>query len=95
MNEQTIEQKFTEAAASAAVTELIKHLTNANKRLPAFALPDTIDAISQLGQICRTHTNAQDETIEAAMSLVSAALLNALTDHKITFINDDGVLAES
>lgn len=95
MNEQTIEAQFTEAAASAAVTELIKHLTNANKRLPAFALPDTIDSINQLGQICRTHTNAEDETIDAAMALVSAALLNALTDHKITFINHEGVLAES
>ena len=95
MNEHTLEAQFTEAAASASVTELIKHLTNANKRLPAFALPDTIDAVNQLGQICRTHTNAQDETIEQAMTLVNAALMNALTDHKITFINDEGVLAES
>ena len=95
MNEQTLEAQLTEATASAAVTELIKHLTNANNRLPTFALPDTIVAINQLGQICRTHTNADDANIEAAMSLVSAALLNALTDHKITFINDDGVLAEA
>ena len=95
MNEQTIEQQFTKAAASATVTELIKHLTNANKRLPAFALPDTMDAINQLGQICRTHTNAEDETIEDAMSLVSAALINALTDHTITIFNDEGVIAES
>lgn len=89
MNEQTLEQKFTEAAASTAVIELIKHLTNANKRLPAFALPDTIDAIDTLGRICRTHTNASDELIDHSMQLVSAALMNALTDHTLTIISEE------
>ncbi len=68
MNQQTLENEFKEVAASAAVTELIKHLQSANKRLPAFALPDTIDAVNQLGQIVRPHTNASDETINEAMN---------------------------
>ena len=93
--EQTLETQFAEMTGKSSVTELIKHLTNANGRLPAFALPDTIDAIKTLGEICRSHTNATDETIEGAMSLISAALLNALTDHTVTIINEDGVVADS
>jgi hypothetical protein len=90
MNQQTLENKFKEAAASASVTELIQHLKSANKRLPAFALPDTIDCVDCLGQIVRTHTNASDETVNAAMRLVSAALVNALTDHTITIVSEEG-----
>jgi len=89
MNQQTLENEFKQTAASASVTELIKHLQSANKRLPAFALPDTIDAVNQLGQIVRTHTNASDETINAAMSLINAALVNALTDHTITIVSEE------
>ena len=84
MNEQKLETEFKEVAASGLVTELIKHLTSANKRLPTFAVPDTIDAVDTLGQIVRTHTNASDETIHAAMNLVSAALVNCLTDIVVT-----------
>lgn len=93
--DQTLEQQFAEMTGKDTVTDLIKHLTNASGRLPAFALPDTIDSITTLGQLCRTHTNADDETIDAAMSLVSAALLNALTSHTITIVNNEGVIAEA
>jgi hypothetical protein len=89
MNQQTLENEFKETAASASVNELIKHLQAANKRLPAFALPDTINTVDCLGQIVRTHTNASDETINAAMTLVSAALVNALTDHTITIVSEE------
>ena len=90
MTHQTLENEFKETAASASVTELIKHLKSANKRLPAFALPDTLDAVNQLGQIVRTHTNASDETINEAMNLISAALLNCLTDIVVTIVSEEG-----
>ena len=89
MTHQTLENEFKQTAASASVTELIKHLKSANKRLPAFALPDTIDAVNQLGQIVRTHTNASDETINEAMNLISAALLNCLTDIVVTIVDEE------
>ena len=91
MNDQILEAEFKQTAASASVTELIKHLKSANKRLPAFALPDTIDCVDCLGQIVRTHTNASDETINAAMSLINAALVNALTDHVITVVSEEEI----
>ena len=93
--ELTLEQQFASMTGKETIIDLIRHLSNANGRLPAFALPDTIDAINTLGQLCRTHTNAEDSTIDGAMSLVSAALLNALTDHTITMVNDDGKIADA
>ena len=93
--EQILEQQFASMTDKNMVIDLIRHLSNANGRLPAFALPDTIDAINTLGQLCRAYTNAEDSTIDGAMSLVSAALLNALTDHTITIVNDDGKIAEA
>ena len=91
MTHQTLENEFKQTAASASVTELVKHLKSANKRLPAFALPDTIDAVDCLGQICRTHTNASDEAINEAMNLVSAALLNCLTDIVVTIVSEEEI----
>jgi hypothetical protein len=93
--ELTLEQQFAEMTGKDTIGDLIKHLSNANGRLPAFALPDTIDAINTLGQLCRTHTNAEDSTIDGAMSLISAALLNAMTDHTITIVNEDGAVADA
>ena len=92
---QTLEKMFTEMTGKETVMELAKHLSNANGKLPAFALPATIDAIKALGKLCRRHTNANGDQIDTSMSLVSAALVNALTDHTITIVNDCGQVAES
>ena len=62
--EQTLEQQFASMTGKDTVIDLIRHLSNANGRLPAFALPDTIDAINTLGQLCRTHSRTQRHGIQ-------------------------------
>ena len=93
--EQTLENQFAEMTGKDTVTDLIGHLSDANKKLPAFALPATIDAINALGKLCRTHTNADNEQIDSSMSLISAALVNALTGHTISIVNQEGRVADS
>lgn len=92
--ERTLEQQFAELTATAQVEKLIKHLTEANSKLPAFAFPATCDAVVTLGEMCRAHSNADDEHIEQCMGLISAVLLNALTDYTISIVNEDGITAE-
>ena len=87
--EQTLEQQFSELTATTQVEKLIKHLTEANSKLPAFAFPATCDAVVTLGEMCRTHSNASEEHIEHTMNLISSVLLNALTDYTITIVPEE------
>lgn len=87
--QQSIEGEFAELTAANQVEKLIEHLTEANKKLPAFAFPAACDAITTLGELCRTHSNASEEHIEHAMNLISSVLLNALTDYTITIVPEE------
>ena len=89
MMEQTLEQQFAELTATAQVEKLIKHLTEANRKLPAFVFPNTCDAITTLGSLCRTHSNTDDDHTDQFMGLISAVLLNALIDYTITILNEE------
>ena len=84
MEQHTLETQFKEMTGRQGVTEIVKHLTEATERLPAFALPATIDAVNSISGLVRSHTNATDDHIEDACSLICSALFNALTNQEVT-----------
>jgi hypothetical protein len=89
MEQQTLETQFKEMTGRHAVNELIEHLTEATNRLPAFAMVATTDAVNVLSRLVRSHTNASEEHIEDACSLVASALFNSLTNYEVQVMYED------